>query len=47
MPNIQSCPAAGMPKACLAYARRVLFTLAPAGPDLAWLSILEVLLWMA
>lgn len=46
MTRIQSCPVAGMPKACMAYTRRVLFTLAPAGPDLALLSILEVLLWM-
>lgn len=47
MLSCQPCKSSRAPKACPNLARRYLFTIAPAGADLALLIVLEVLLWIA
>lgn len=43
----QTCKTAGTQKACPNSAQRYLYTLAPAGTDLALPIAIEVLLWIA
>lgn len=47
MTNCQPCKSAGTPKVCRNLTRCYLLILAPFGPELVLLTILEALLWIA